>query len=703
MPGSEDKGPVYYRGFERNKKPATDRLLRDVEEIATRLQHLQTYLASNVDASLSDRSQATSSADFRSLASLAVCDLIALFLDDGENGWIVLHEARDPPLLALVLELASQPEMGFVELGVVEERKERDRKVRAGELLRRWVHDHGISEADLSIDGSNPSEGEPVGATRLEEASPGPPILPSLGPGPAQGLDTSGDRRDGDAEGSGTSTDEKAFSGNDLDHSRQLDVHTWSDHPEVNAFVNEIYDTHFKGGKTSIRKKHLKVLLLDLYVAWCDDPTLKIAMSRNVDDYKAGSRYNALHLSKLTIKIADQLAEAGLIAQVAGFFDRRPAGNSRVSRIWPTDALIQRFKAARFGILDVGMPPDRETIILRNEAGADIEYDDTQETERMRAVLEDYNTLLRRTFIDIPTLRETYIDLSDQKSRKPSRLFINQKDKFVRRIFNRGSFQKCGRFFGGWWQRCPKEWRSPIFIDDNATSEIDYSGLHIVMLYARHGIDYWKDIGNDPYLIEIPDFLETEEQSRNLAKRLLLIALNARNETSTFAAFRNDADTGSSEKQLTNRQLSSVLNQLKKKHPIISVDIASDIGIDLMNYYSAITEFVIDVFTNKQIPILAIYDSYIVALDREDILEESMTDAFEKAMGVAGVKLKEETERPATIIRRWDDRRAFDRRNPAVQTLFAAEYAARTDPYRSPRYKAAWDAFQKAVALESRG
>ena len=30
--------------------------------------------------------------------------------------------------------------------------------------------------------------------------------------------------------------------------------------------------------------------------------------------------------------------------------------------------------------------------------------------------------------------------------------------------------------------------------------EIDYSGLHIILLYALEGIDYWKEVKNDPKL-----------------------------------------------------------------------------------------------------------------------------------------------------------------------------------------------------------
>ena len=69
------------------------------------------------------------------------------------------------------------------------------------------------------------------------------------------------------------------------EYSRPLDAHRWSEHPEVNVFVDRIYEEHIRQSSTNtqIKKKHLKVVLLDLYVAWSDDPSLNIAvyMSRN--------------------------------------------------------------------------------------------------------------------------------------------------------------------------------------------------------------------------------------------------------------------------------------------------------------------------------------------------------------------------------------------------------------------------------------
>ena len=72
-----------------------------------------------------------------------------------------------------------------------------------------------------------------------------------------------------------------------LNYSRVLDVHIWSYYPEVNVFVDYIYDEYFlvEGGNKRIKKKHLKVVLLDLYVAWLTDPDLNVGVHMTRDFY----------------------------------------------------------------------------------------------------------------------------------------------------------------------------------------------------------------------------------------------------------------------------------------------------------------------------------------------------------------------------------------------------------------------------------
>lgn len=423
-----------------------------------------------------------------------------------------------------------------------------------------------------------------------------------------------------------------------LNHSQPLDVHRWSDHPEANAFVDEIYAAHFEGGNAGIRKRHLKVVLLDLYVRWLIDPTLKTAVSLNVNTYDTDSRYNAIHLSKTTVAIVKHLAEVGLVCLAMGFQSHTAEG--RVSRIWPTSRLVGVFATARFGLLDVGRHPDEELIVLRDQHPTDpdrkveVEYEDDDTTRGMRDRLGAYNAMIQRTFVDIPPLELPFVELGGGH-----RLPVNQSHKLTRRVFNRGSFQKGGRFYGGWWQRCPEAYRTGIFLNDEATLEVDYSGLHIVMLYANKGIDYWREIGTEPYEVKVPGF-DNGPVPRSICKLLLLVAINAKDETSAFQAFRSEAETGSPEKRISNGMLQSVLDGLRAKHSVIADYFVNDAGIDLMNQDGQITDRILSAFTEANIPILSIHDSYIVPLAHERKLKAEMRKAFAEVTGQSGVRVK---------------------------------------------------------------
>ena len=70
------------------------------------------------------------------------------------------------------------------------------------------------------------------------------------------------------------------------------------------------------------------------------------------------------------------------------------------------------------------------------------------------------------------------------KKKDPKKGTVDFSKKYVRRIFNQGSFKKGGRFYGGFWQKIPREYRKFIRINYKEVVELDYSGLHINMLYA---------------------------------------------------------------------------------------------------------------------------------------------------------------------------------------------------------------------------
>lgn len=429
----------------------------------------------------------------------------------------------------------------------------------------------------------------------------------------------------------------------ELAHSRPLDVHVWSEHPEANKFVDGIYAEFFKERKVEIAKRHLKMVLLDLYVAWTEDPTLKIAYHRNTNAYKAKSRYNELHISDKTIDITDTLKAGGLIDIKPGFYNRHD-GSGRMSRIWPTQALVEQFRQALFTEFDIGYREDRKAVILRrtdhkeSEDGTanrktDVEFVDDANTLAMEEMLKGYNALLRKTFVDIPILDEKGVlhGVANQPEKRP----VSLRDKFVRRVFNRGSFDCGGRFYGGWWQRCPKEWRPHIFMNGKPTNELDFSGLHIVMAYALKGICYWREIGNDPYTIDPLDFAQDDAFRRSVCKSLMLMLLNAKDKKAAFNAFRSQAKDGSPEKHFKDHHLEVLYQALVRKHEPIKDCFHADQGIRLMNLDSRITERILAKLTVQGIPVLALHDSYIVPCGYEGYLERLMKDAFKAILGVS--------------------------------------------------------------------
>ena len=107
---------------------------------------------------------------------------------------------------------------------------------------------------------------------------------------------------------------------------------SWSEHHEANRFVDYVYETYLNTNPMRIRriqKKHLKVVLLDLYVAWLNDPDLNIAVHMTTGAYSDGtvfnkgkSRYNELNIKVSTIEIVHRLHDAELIGFKEGLASR---------------------------------------------------------------------------------------------------------------------------------------------------------------------------------------------------------------------------------------------------------------------------------------------------------------------------------------------------------------------------------------------
>lgn len=413
-----------------------------------------------------------------------------------------------------------------------------------------------------------------------------------------------------------------AKEGATLRHSKRIDVHRWSDHAEVGSLVNELYLLLKQDGNKAIRKKHLKVVLLNLYVNWWIDPTLKTTYSRSPNSYSAGSIYNELHISRMTIDVVDWLSDVGLVETKIGFYNK-VTKKGFDTRFWPTDILVKRFKAAKFGIYDLGFNEDRLAVILKDKDKLPVEYELSPHTDSMQADLRRYNKLLHRTFILPHSL-----DCAQITSEPSSLHFAHQQSKFVYRVFNNSSFLLGGRFYGGWWTNCRKELRGEILIDDHPTIEVDFGSLHPNLLYAREGIDMWAELKDGPYVINPVSFEDQPDRLRLLAKQIMLILLNVEDRNSIPAAFRDRQAAGSPLKKLTNEEVFEVVDQLETLNAPISRHFASGIALELQFIDSKIAARVVNQFVDLNVPVLVVHDSFIVPQGWEEELEAAMDIAF---------------------------------------------------------------------------
>ena len=457
------------------------------------------------------------------------------------------------------------------------------------------------------------------------------------------------------------------FQERDYEYSRGLDIHRYSNNPEVTNFINKMYEKHFKtyfnnNSQTQVnhrvRIQHLKLVLLDLYVAWSADPELHLAVHMSKNSYSNGkvsirgkSRYNELNIKVMLIQTVNRLRELGFIGFKKSWTDAK--GKSFLSRIWADQKLILLFEKVLFDPLDVSNKSDREVIIFKTDKKKDIEYTDTDQIVSMRKLIQDYNTQIERTFIDIPGCESPEVVISSKqgdKTNKSVKVSITQDNKFVRKIFN-NNWNEGSIFVGGWWQRINQDIRKKIYINNEPTIEIDYSTLPIVLAYAENNIDYWVTNSEDPYkAVELPKIDASEanvkeiapDDARVIVKNLLLVSMNAKNETAAFQAFNSNWDYKKYPYRgvFKHQYLKQLLDNIIKAHPKITDLIFSGKGNRLINKEVQIVDYIVKQFVRGDKPILIVHDSLVVQESYTCDVYEFMNEAINKVIKMNNSEMK---------------------------------------------------------------
>jgi hypothetical protein len=356
-----------------------------------------------------------------------------------------------------------------------------------------------------------------------------------------------------------------------------------------------------------------------------------LAVSRNqkAAEYKVNSRFNLYGVSDRIIKVIDHMVDTGLVEQVLGYNDRDKGTDSRLSRIKPTPILNDYLDDIATGKVQQVVNFDRESIIMKDDAGNIVEYEDTKESKRNRADLKRYNKLLAKT--DISIAGENIFTFSDKQTGHQRTVDMNS-NKFVTRIHNRSNFAFGGRFYGGYWQLLPKKIRADIKINGQDTVEYDYAGLHISILAAKEQVE----IDGDPYSVPLIDEMIDPIEQRKFLKIVVLVAINSKSVESACRAIcskHSKAFPSHIERKGRHSFIKSLLSLFLEKNSWMSKYVCADVGIQLMYEDSKIASMIINSFTKMKVAILCVHDSFIVPVEYEQELLNQMKLATSNIYG----------------------------------------------------------------------
>lgn len=439
----------------------------------------------------------------------------------------------------------------------------------------------------------------------------------------------------------------------EYNNSRVINYNRWSNAKEVDALVDELY-VYIDSRKKAAYKNALKTLLLDLYQCYLTDKKQYIGYYRHPGHYKfkvkIGSADRYIKNPHITftylVGSADMLIKRDLVKNKTGnhFEDINGDVSGAIAKMRAEKSLVLLWQKHgftpdmihKFTEDDVIIVRDNPTIkvVKSRKTGKDkkikvknpFQYVDTAETDLLKHVVLAYNRQLDNTHIDCdagciskPDKAVLIKILSDYD--KDPVINIDLSNKNVHRVFNNRSFNQGGRFYGAWWIGCPKVLRKYITINGEPTVELDYSGIHIQLLYAMEGINYAAK-KEDAYKLDdgVPD--------RKLNKLILLTALNAKSDIkardSVYDQLRKE---GKLEFYKFNRSKSTITKKLallKAKHPDIADHIAHGEGIKLQYLDSSIVEKLIMYGMRANIPILTIHDSAICQAKYADLIKDKM-------------------------------------------------------------------------------
>ena len=332
--------------------------------------------------------------------------------------------------------------------------------------------------------------------------------------------------------------------------------------------------------------------------------------------YSELPRYRDENLTYRQVKAAfDGMIDCRMIEVTTAGFYRREIGSGELTRFIPTDRLLERFETLEgHPAFQLKSDTSGDIIILRNKIDGrkqDVDYDDTPKTERFRSNLTKINDCFVKHWADLRIEDTEVAKLSDRINQDPDKQPIDLSKRTLTRIFTNGSFEEGGRFYRGWWQNVPSEYRPFITIDESVTTEYDFSQLSPHMLYFAYNHELGEVDAYDRVL---------DGEHRDVVNQ----AFNAMVQSSSPLNQKPD--------KINMDGLEMDWQELRQRildaHKPIQDLFFTDIGNKLQFKDSCVAESIMLQFAEQSQVALPIHDSFIMREGFAGDLEEAMRRAF---------------------------------------------------------------------------
>ena len=360
----------------------------------------------------------------------------------------------------------------------------------------------------------------------------------------------------------------------------------------------------------------LHTLLSDLWKSIHSIPIRECKINKRSGFYSENPRYrDPLLTYRQMISAFDGLLLLDFIEIThEGYFDRESLQGS-LTKFVARNELLERLKEIdEYPAIFFGPNRAYETIILRDVVDGqrkEIDYEDTPKTEQYRSNLGTVNSCLLRHWIDLELKDEEFKVLASKLECDENKNPIDFSARTLVRIFSNGSFKEGGRFYRGWWQNVPNNYRKHVSIDMKKTCEYDFSQLNPHMLYFA----YHKELGSEDAYGRVLD-----GEHRNLVKSAFNAMIQADRPLNTCPRDIDPTVADMSWTELRDRIIAA-------HKPIEDLFFRGE-GNKLQFVDSCICEGVMLHFAKIDAPAYPIHDSFIMHHGYGGELEEAMRRSF---------------------------------------------------------------------------